>query len=1014
MSRPDDAWRAALSGILGAAGGPGNPGEPETTGSTPLALQGELRRLIRRSQHRWNGPASASVKAIPDDGLDHDHRLGLRPVARTARGWARGPITWTNLVHLRNRLNLDPAQHRWVCEFGAIYRALGPTVPGRDPDWVFLDDFTSPALWTLLDQAQELGIELVGVGRRTLRRAGTATVTMDLTRDETGVGLTPRLTVDDREVPARLARSIGGQGVYHADPDGDVCLAPTPAPLTAEQLALLGAHATPAVHIPESGMPEFLRDYVPVLRNTVTIDSSDNSVRLPVPIPPDLILTATHRPNHILTLGWHWAHRHTAPPALTDLLPAGLLPSDWFETGADTPKSVTLQGIEAAECTAELLPKLRDLPGIRLRTIGEPPHYRELTGDPHIAITTVPAEKPDWFSLGITVTVDGITVPFTPLFTALATGRRKLLLVDGSYLSLAHPSLRRLAELVEESAHISEWEPAPTLSAHQVVTMWPDFEDLADEAEPAVGWRRLIADIDSAEITETPLPAGLSATLRPYQRSGFCWLAYLHRHGLGGILADDMGLGKTLQCLALIQHGVNSTKGRTGNATENSVASPVESPDGNRPYLVVAPTSVVPNWVDEAGRFTPGLTVRAVTGTERTGKTIAELADGADLLVTSYTLLRLDFDAYQKVATDTGWAGLLLDEAQFVKNPSAQVHCCALDLEVGFKIAITGTPLENSLADLQALFAIVAPGLFPSQPVFQRRYVRPIEQPMTGISSGVGAGSAPEVAAQVRALRLAELRRRIRPFLLRRTKEFVAAELPERQEQVLRVDLEPEHRELYELYLQRERRKVLQLLEEEDRRNKFIVFRSLTLLRLLALDAGLIGDEYDQLPSAKLDLLVELLTDVIAEGHRALVFSQFTTYLRKVAERLTVAGIEHAYLDGSTRNRDRVIDGFKSGSAPVFLISLKAGGFGLNLTEADYVFLLDPWWNPAAERQAIDRTHRIGQQRPVMIYRLVAADTIEDKVMALSARKAVLFDALLDKAEFGGQLTAADIRTLLG
>ena len=331
-----------------------------------------------------------------------------------------------------------------------------------------------------------------------------------------------------------------------------------------------------------------------------------------------------------------------------------------------------------------------------------------------------------------------------------------------------------------------------------------------------------------------------------------------------------------------------------------------------------------------------------------------------------------------------------------------------------FKLAITGTPLENSLTDLQALFAVVAPGLFPSAPKFYRQYVRPIEQPMTGIASGVGAGTAPEVAARVRTDRLAQLRRRIGPFLLRRTKEQVAADLPDKQEQVLRVDLSPEHRNLYDMHLQRERRKVLRLLDDEDRRSSFIVFRSLTLLRLLALDASLLGAEHDDVPSAKLDLLLDQLVDVAAESHRALVFSQFTGYLRKVAHRLDTAGIANAYLDGSTRQRQRVIDDFRSGSAPVFLISLKAGGFGLNLTEADYVFLLDPWWNPAAERQAVDRAHRIGQHRPVMVYRLVAADTIEEKVMALRDRKVGLFDAVVDDESLGRVLTETDVRELLG
>jgi SNF2 family DNA or RNA helicase len=260
---------------------------------------------------------------------------------------------------------------------------------------------------------------------------------------------------------------------------------------------------------------------------------------------------------------------------------------------------------------------------------------------------------------------------------------------------------------------------------------------------------------------------------------------------------------------------------------------------------------------------------------------------------------------------------------------------------------------------------------------------------------------------------LARLRRRVRPVMMRRTKELVAPELPERLEQVLEVELDPKHRKVYDTYLQRERQRMLGLLEDYEA-NRFAIFRSLTTLRRLALDASLVDPDLAGVPSSKLDVLMEQLAEVAAGGHRALVFSQFTSYLAKAQNRLRAEGLEFAYLDGSTTNRTAVIQGFKEGAAPVFLISLKAGGFGLNLTEADYVFLLDPWWNPATENQAIDRTHRIGQTRNVMVFRLVAGRTIEDKVMALKARKAALFDAVLDaEGAFSGALTADDVRALL-
>jgi SNF2 family DNA or RNA helicase len=304
--------------------------------------------------------------------------------------------------------------------------------------------------------------------------------------------------------------------------------------------------------------------------------------------------------------------------------------------------------------------------------------------------------------------------------------------------------------------------------------------------------------------------------------------------------------------------------------------------------------------------------------------------------------------------------------------------------------------MENSLMDLWSVFSIAAPGLFPSPTGFAEAYQRPIER-------------------EGDAEKLAQLRRRIRPLMLRRTKKAVAADLPDKVEQVLEVELHPEQRAVYERLLARERQRVLGLLDEFGR-NRFAIFRALTMLRQAALDAALVDPDLDDVPSTKLDLLEELLGDALDEGHRVLVFSQFTRLLGRVRKRLDAADIGYAYLDGSTVHRDQAIDRFRSGDADVFLVSLKAGGFGLNLAEADYCILLDPWWNPAAEEQAIDRAHRIGQTRSVHVYRLVAKDTIEEKVMALKASKAQLFDAVMADAEgsAGLGITAEDVRELLG
>ena len=316
------------------------------------------------------------------------------------------------------------------------------------------------------------------------------------------------------------------------------------------------------------------------------------------------------------------------------------------------------------------------------------------------------------------------------------------------------------------------------------------------------------------------------------------------------------------------------------------------------------------------------------------------------------------------------------------------------ELDAPFKLALTGTPMENNLMELWSLLSITAPGLFPSPTRFREMYSRPIER---------------DRDADV----LARLRRRIRPLMRRRTKEQVAPELPPKQEQELPVDLDLRHRRVYERHLQRERQKVLGLIDDVDR-NRFMILKSITLLRRLSLHAGLVSDEHAGLGSAKIDVLLEQLSEVVDGGHRALVFSQFTSFLALVRERLDAAGVAYCYLDGSSRDRASIVARFRDGAAPVFLISLKAGGFGMNLAEADYCFLLDPWWNPATEAQAIDRTHRIGQTRNVMVYRLIARDTIEEKVSALAKRKAALFAGVMNDGDaFGAALTADDIRALM-
>ncbi|WP_375385057.1 SNF2-related protein [uncultured Microbacterium sp.] len=968
-----------------------------------LALQFALRSGGRP---RGGRPAGARTGRAVRDELAKDaasvHGLGVRPVTRGARGgWIKGELTWQNVGYQGAGGGFDPAHARWFAQFGTLRSTSLGGIVDYGSEWMTLDGFESTLLWALLDEAQALGIPLVASGSSgassSVEVAATATIGFDARASEGGLELAPRVVIGDVSYDAAQAGLIGSHGVYGyefgvSEGSPSIRLARLERPATRAQRGII-ARPDP-VRVAADELPEFLDEHFATLARSVRVTSADDSFT-PPPLPPaTLVLTARFEPGNVLRLGWEWelSDRRRMPltvpdsafldpvaerapvAAVTEILrgdPAGAPALGAGELRAAT----VLRGLESAEFTARVLPGIEGVERVRVDVVGAKPDYREIVEAPELTVSAVETESTDWFDLGVIVKVEGKTVPFGPLFRALSRGATKLLLVDQTYLSLNQPVFAPLRELIDEAGTLEEWETGLRISRYQTA-LYAEFEDLADQSEAAVAWRATVDGLrDLAATPPVPVPAGFTGELRPYQLDGFHWLAFLHAHGLGGILADDMGLGKTAQTLALIAH---ATKTRETKA--------------RAPFLVVAPTSVVSNWTREASRFTPGLRVAEITETRaKSGKALSDAAATADIVLTTYAILRLDADEF----AGNDWAGLVLDEAQFAKNPASKVHEAARGIRAPFRLAVTGTPIENNLTELWALFQIVAPGLFPSAREFAEKYRRPIE-----------VGHDPE--------RLARLRRRVRPFLLRRTKEAVAPELPPKQEQVLEIPLDPRHRRIYDTHLQRERQKILGLVDDLDR-NRFIVFRSLTLLRMLSLDAALIDPVgYANVPSAKLDALLEQLEDVVGEDHQALVFSQFTSFLERAAARLDAAGIPYSYLDGATRRRGEVIDGFRRGDAPVFLISLKAGGFGLNLTEADYVFLLDPWWNPASEAQAVDRTHRIGQDKQVMVYRLVAEGTIEQKVMALKDKKAALVSAVLDDGAFFSEaLSADDIRGLL-
>lgn len=936
----------------------------------------------------------------------------LVPMLRIMRpgknGWINGGLSWNKLPQLAHRDEYVATHVRLLQELYALYNLRTRTVGYTgytygDQKMIDLSLIESRQLWPILDEADTAGLRFLHSNKNlgAVAPYGTAELVLDVTsaRGQDHATVSPLLQVDGVQRDAVPIRFIGAaadvHGVVYADGDRArssnderrwrLRLARLTGPIPPDmQKMLLDAQK---IEIPGDELDKFRDEFCPRLRHQATVISSDKSFEPPAVSEPMLVLCATYSPGHRVDLDWEWEYKVgdsgvrvpyepqaddgfrdvEAEVRLVESLNLPLEPED---------ARTTLLDFETVRFTLEILPLLSDHPGVIVEINGELPDYREAGDSLRIGLKTndVAGEK-DWFDLEVTVSVEGRAVSFAAVFTALSKGQEHMLLPDGAYFSLQKPKLQALRRLIEESRALTDAPPSALSISRFQADLWDEMTQLAYVDSQAEQWQRQVdglldpAAVESVRALQPP--KSFTAQLRPYQLDGFRWLSFLWEHQLGGILADDMGLGKTVQSLALIAH-----------ARERE-------PEG-APFVIVAPTSVVPNWKRESERFAPALNVVALTDTlKRRKQTLAEAIGDADVVVTSHTLLRLDVDAYCELP----WAGMILDEAQFVKNYQSRLYQAVRKVKAPFKLAVTGTPMENNLMELWSLLSITAPGLFPNPGRFREYYATPIEK-----------GGNAEL--------LAQLRRRIKPLVKRRLKESVVEELPEKQEQVLEIELHPKHRKIYQTHLQRERQKILGLIDDINK-NRFTILRSLTVLRQLSLHAGLVDDEYESLPSAKVDALIEQLHDVIDGGHRALVFSQFTGFLNVVRARLESEDIQYVYLDGRTRKRADVLETFKEGSAPVFLISLKAGGFGLNLTEADYCFVLDPWWNPASETQAIDRTHRIGQTRNVMVYRLIAKDTIEEKVMALKARKSELFAGVMDDGNtFGAALGADDIRGL--
>lgn len=919
----------------------------------------------------------------------------LKPVAQGKNGWIKTGAGWRDIEYGYARPPLIQAQRDALLELLYMHRASRQMTYSYGEARLFLDEF-GPSVWPALLRLATVGIPLLPpkTSRSLTLVDQPAAVHFNL---EQVVGRPARLVIDLRDPDdQRMPTDI----VVLGDPGHGYCL------ITDDQI-VLGSIDPPVnnvtmrlltkglLEIPEEDLSQFLFSYYPALSRQVPITSRDGSVDLPEISGPRLELHAQFLPNHVTAISWHLAYRvgeeimRFSPGSRSEVgrdsaAEAKLLQVlSQFEGSAGSPlrhgeivPKFELSGVQTSEFVRFTLPTIQADSNIDVVLLGEPLPYREADLPATISVGATDTDDPDWFDLSVAVNIGDEAVRLPDLLQALSLGEPELLLDSGTSLRLDAPELKQLRDLIAEAAQISDAEATGLRITPVQAGVWDELVNLGIVTEQSERWRSAVGALLALDDYERPEPPkDFGTTLRPYQLQGYHWLCLLWDLQLGGVLADDMGLGKTVQTLAMAARA--SQEGTLGQQSG--------------PLLIVAPTSVLMTWQEQAEQFCPNLKIVLLRETQkRGGHSIAEVASSADIVVTSYALFRIEQDDFHKVI----WSGLVLDEAQFVKNHQSKTYRAARALPARFKLAITGTPIENSVMDLWSMLSITAPGLFPAVKQFEAQYRRPIE-----------SGTDPQ--------RLDVLRRRVRPLMLRRTKETVAPDLPPKTEQTRFIPLSPAHRRIYDAQLNRERQRVLGLLDDIDR-NRIAVLKSLTTLRQLSLDASLVGDhKVGAVNSAKVDALVEDLREIGKEGHRALVFSQFTRFLRIVRDRLDAEGITACYLDGRTRDRGKRIAEFNDGDATAFLISLKAGGFGLNLTAADYVYILDPWWNPAAEAQAVDRTHRIGQDKPVMVYRLISTGTIEEKVVALQQRKRDLFTSIVDEGAGSSVLNADDIRDLL-
>ncbi|MBR2216141.1 MAG: DEAD/DEAH box helicase [Selenomonadaceae bacterium] len=578
------------------------------------------------------------------------------------------------------------------------------------------------------------------------------------------------------------------------------------------------------------------------------------------------------------------------------------------------------------------------------------------------------------------VTFNTDEVDFDELMDILASYRQKRRyhrLKDGTFITLEEQQLASLSDLVDHMGIRKGAKGVEDMTVKLPLSQAMYLDSLAKEEESlqlerSKKFRAIVRDIRHPEDSEVEVPQSLKKVLRDYQRVGFRWLTNLSQYGLGGILADDMGLGKTLQVIAFLLAKKEEVK---------------------LPSLVVAPTSLMYNWLDEIERFAPELKAAAVAGTkEERQNSLEDLPEDLDVIITTYNMLKRDIDIYEQKK----FAYCFLDEAQHIKNPSTQNAKSVKRLNTNGYFALTGTPIENTLTELWSIFDYLMPGYLGNHTKFKQRYEIPIVR------------GEDEHASQ-------DLRRRVLPFILRRMKKDVLKELPDKVENRMLSDMTAEQKKVYQAYfVQGQKEFAAEMKARGFAESRIKILAILTRLRQIACDPTLFLEDYHG-GSGKLDMLEEVVGEAVNSGHRLLIFSQFTTMLGHIADRLKQVGIGFYYLDGQTpaKERMRLVKSFNGGATPIFLISLKAGGTGLNLTGADMVIHYDPWWNPAVEDQATDRAYRLGQQKNVQVLKFITKGTIEEKIYKLQEKKKSLIDQMIKPGEnFLSKLTEEEIRNL--